>query len=92
MGYEANKKWRKNNREKRRAQVLIYYEKHANNKPNSGNIWSHDEIRAILAEDRPGDVELSALLGRGVRAIQVKRAKSPVMLPLTDFPGNSAAR
>lgn len=37
--------------------------------------WTEKEIETILAEDRPTDRELSAQIGRSMRAIQIKRSK-----------------
>ena len=43
--------------------------------PNTRKRWLPEEIQAIYDDDRPCDRELSALLGRSVQSIQVKRAK-----------------
>ena len=50
-----------------------YYKK-TENAPNKGMLWTDGDIVMIL-ERKHSDTELSAMIGRSVRAIQMKRSK-----------------
>jgi len=63
--------WRRRNPEKRAEQRERYYAKTAK-APNRYLPWTDEETAALLAHEGT-DAELSAKIGRGVRAIQVKR-------------------
>lgn len=52
-----------------------YYARGAVHRANSGERWSEADTNAILAPDRPSDMELSRQLGRTVGAIQMRRAR-----------------
>lgn len=56
-----------------RAQRKRYYDK-TKNAGNRWQPWTVAEIDAIMAHEK-SDAELSKELGRGIRAIQVKRSK-----------------
>lgn len=62
-------KWRETCREQKRR----YYEKTQNSR-NNGNKYTLEEIKMILDKNY-SDTELSQMLGRSVKAIQVKRCK-----------------
>lgn len=72
--YEYNKTWRIKHPHKRNNGNLRYYRK-TQGARNSNTRWTKEEIEMIL-EHSITDNELSELLGRSVRAIQVKRSKS----------------
>lgn len=67
--YKDMDKWRKTCREQKRR----YYEKTQNSR-NKGNKYTLEEIKMILDKNY-SDTELSQILGRSVKAIQVKRCK-----------------
>lgn len=50
-----------------------YYDK-TSYAPNHGERWSDDEIKMVLRHE-VSDTELSKMLGRSVRAIQIMRCK-----------------
>lgn len=66
--------WRKQHPEYRNTSKKRYYDKTVNGM-NSGNEWTEEEISMILNKGCLTDMELSEVLGRGVRAIQVKRSR-----------------
>lgn len=59
--------------EKRNLERKKYYDK-TSFAPNHGNRWSNDEINMVLRHEM-SDTELSKMLGRSVRAIQIMRCK-----------------
>lgn len=67
--YKDMDKWRETCREQKRR----YYEKTQNSR-NKGNKYTLEEIKMILDKNY-SDTELSQILGRSVKAIQVKRCK-----------------
>lgn len=67
--YKDMDKWRKTCREQKRR----YYEKTQNSR-NKGSKYTLEEIKMILDKNY-SDTELSQILGRSVKAIQVKRCK-----------------
>lgn len=56
-----------------RRQQKRYYDKTKDAK-NTGNYWSKRDIKLVM-EHKMTDTELSALLGRSVKAIQIKRSR-----------------
>lgn len=69
--YEYNRAWRLRHPAKRLADTYRYYAQ-TQDAPNQYQPWTQAEERLVLAHDRP-DRELSALIGRSVRAIHVRR-------------------
>jgi len=67
----GRKNWRKTKRAKYNA---IKYAKSMVDNFNRLQEWNIKDINEILKMDKP-DLELSKLLGRSVKAIQVKRSK-----------------
>lgn len=59
--------------ERRNAERKRYYDK-TSYAPNHGNRWSEEEINMVLRHEMR-DMELSKILGRSVRAIQIIRNK-----------------
>lgn len=73
MSYAATKKWRIKNPKKVRAQKIRYYKKSEKTATASHQIWTISDINKILTKIF-GDATLALLLGRSVKAIQVKRS------------------
>lgn len=73
MGYEANKKWRLRNPEKRDAGKSKNYNKSRQFATNSRRPWAPEDV-ALLSSFDGTDIELSKKIGRSVQAIQVKRS------------------
>jgi hypothetical protein len=69
------KRWRLNHPEARNAERRKYYSKSDNWCYNERSEWTLFEIDTILHPHKPTDVELSKMLGRSIRAIQIKRCK-----------------
>lgn len=82
LSYEENKRWRLNNPDKRAAAKERNYRKGQSYQTHKRRGWTPQENAEIVAVDRPTDLELAKKLKRGVRAIQVQRAK----LNKTDTP------
>ena len=75
--YQGHKKWRKKHPDLRNEEKKRNYAKTRRNATNSNLSWTGEEIKMIFSPNRPSDREMSAILGRSVQAIQVKRAKTP---------------
>ena len=73
MSYAATKKWRIKNPEKFHAQKIRYYKKSEKTAIASCQRWTISDINKILTKIF-GDAALALLLGRSVKAIQVKRS------------------
>lgn len=72
-GYKYNKIWRKNNPEKWAAIKQRYYSRSIKNAHNSYQPWSNQDINIILVKEHCDSV-LSKIIGRSIKAIQVKRS------------------
>lgn len=76
--YEHWKASRKRHPQTRNRQRQRYYDVNRadpRNTRNSRDEWTLVDMNAITAPDKPSDRELSAKLGRSMKAIQVKRVK-----------------
>jgi len=71
--YEYNKRWRKKYPEKRRPERAKYYKNRATHTKNTRKRWTEEEDLLITAVNKLSDTELSVILERTVRAIQVRR-------------------
>lgn len=69
---ELQQDWRKKNPKKWAAQKARYYAPITG--PRVGAVWSANEEAAVLSPDRPCDRELSKIIGRSVKAIQLRRS------------------
>ncbi|MFA7254216.1 MAG: hypothetical protein WC107_06735 [Patescibacteria group bacterium] len=67
--------WKKRHPDRRNALRKANYRSTVKNARNSHKPWEPEEDSAIIAANRPRDRELSALIGRSVQAIQVRRTK-----------------
>ncbi len=74
MSYKHNKTWRINNPQARNLQKKRNYAKGSENRNKKRRCWTEQEIKLILAQDRPCDRVLAEQLGRAVNAIQTKRS------------------
>jgi hypothetical protein len=72
-GYEANKRWRHNNPDRRKAGRKRRKDRTAF-APNDHKEWTEAEQRMVLEHSIP-DIELAAKLGRSEQAIQLKRVR-----------------
>jgi hypothetical protein len=75
VSYEANKRWRLNNPDKRAAAKERNYKRGQSHQTHRRRAWTPEENEEIMALPRPSDAELAQTLKRGVRAIQIQRAK-----------------
>lgn len=75
MPYKYNKRRRKRNPEKRKAERAKNYLKGRQHDFRSGLPWSQAHSARIIAPDRPTDRELASEIGRSVEAIQAQRHK-----------------
>jgi hypothetical protein len=77
--YEMNKNWRKTHPRLRYKGKEKYYKKHNKYDVLSGKRYSYDDEQIILTkiykEKSLIDVEIAKLLGRTLKAIQIKRTK-----------------
>lgn len=83
--YAANKKWRLSNPDKRNAAKARNYAQ-TGSAPNSGRPWTQAEDQLVREHSIP-DRELSAKIGRSVRAIQIRRNRITKAQP--EAPGGS---
>jgi hypothetical protein len=75
----TTKAWRQRNKDKRRIQRLEYHRRNRSvlhDVRNCRKSWTPANIRAIHATGRLNDRALSRLLGRSMKAIQMKRRKT----------------
>jgi hypothetical protein len=79
----AQKLWRKNHPEVKRAERLRYYRQFQANNRNKGKRWRKEEDQKITAASRPSDSWMSQQLGRSVQAIQQKTVPSEFPSPVT---------
>lgn len=75
MGYSANKKWRKDHPEERNAERRRYYEKGSKFGRKGYDRYTEEEDAAIIAPDRPKDLDLARILNRSMRSIQIRRMR-----------------
>ncbi len=78
--YATNKKWRKENPEKRYKEKSLYYRRTRVGCKNKNKPWKPLERRLIAASWRPSDRVLGHFLGRSIQAIQVMRSKPTIHL------------
>lgn len=71
---ERKRKWRRENPEKCRNENQRYYGK-SQDAENKRAEWPAEHILAIIIPERPVDHKLSAMIGRSVMAIQIKRSR-----------------
>lgn len=74
--YSQVKMWRSGHPARWRSQQNRYYRQFEENAVSGHDEWLECEVIAILAPERPSDRELAAVLGRTVKAIQMKRTKA----------------
>lgn len=72
--YERNKRWRKNRPEVWNAMRQRYYKRSELKAFNKKQIWTVEDCNMILLRYLP-DSNIAELIGRSVKAIQVKRAR-----------------
>lgn len=73
MSYRHNKTWRKRHPKTWRESKQRYYDQFRPGARNRGERWTTAATKLIIARRRPHDRVLAKLLGRSVRAIQMKR-------------------
>ena len=74
VGYENNKRWRKEHPHRWLAGKRRYYRQFQENAHNKNQEWSIEDINIIL-ERKISDRNISFLIGRSVGSIQCKRVR-----------------
>lgn len=73
MSYESNKKWRKNKPKVWNATKNRYYKQFEKEASNKHQRWTINDI-LLIESKKVADRKIAKLIGRSVKAIQVKRA------------------
>lgn len=73
-GYKKNKRWRKNNSSTWQKSKKRYYDKSRKEAYNYKQEWTVEDIDMIMGREDT-DSNIAELIGRSVKAIQVKRVR-----------------